>query len=259
MKTKVICLSIHKGGSGKSSISCNLAMALALQGKKVLVIDTDSQMNLSHSFNMYDGEKNFYNAFMDLGPLKNYIQETGYKNIDIVIGDTYLKTIDNKISTMICGDRRVGKLLDGIKSEEIYDFIIIDTNPTIAAFNISILMASDYVLIPVEPNAFGVEGLDIYLTYFDEVKEFNDHVSILGVVLNNVDKRKSLSKVCLKVIEDNFGKDLILKTKIGVDSNVENAQWYHKPLYAYDKGSKALRDYKKLALEVIERTEQDGD
>lgn len=258
MNTKVISLSIHKGGSGKSSISCNLAMALALLGKKVLVIDTDSQMNLSHSFNMYSGEKNFYSAFVNTEPLKDHIQKTEYENIDIIIGDVHLAKIDNRMAGIICSQDRVPKLIEALKAENIYDYILIDTNPTIASFNASILLSSDFVLIPVEPSAFGVEGLDIYLDFFEEVHQFNRNLSILGVVLNNVDKRKSLSKVCLQVIKDNFGEELIFKSIISMDSNVGNAQWYHKPVYAYSKTSKSIKDYESLALELMERINQHG-
>lgn len=258
MNTKVISLAIHKGGSGKSSITCNLAMSLSLLGKKVLVIDTDSQMNLSHSFNMYSCEKNFYSAFVDTEPLKDHIQKTEYKNIDIIIGDVNLARIDNRMAGIICSQDRVPKLIEALKQENIYDYILIDTNPTIASFNASILLSSDFVLIPVEPSAFGVEGLDIYLEFFEEIHQFKRNLSILGVVLNNVDKRKSLSDVCLTVIKDNFGEDLIFDTVISTDSNVGNAQWNHKPVYAYEKRTKVIKDYENLALEVIERINEYG-
>ena len=250
--TKVISVSIHKGGSGKSSICGNLGYALAELGYKILLIDTDSQKNLTRSYGITEpNEKNFYRAFMEKDDIRNHILETEYDNIDIVIGDVGLASIEKKMHSMDYRELRMSEIIAGVVDEGIYDFILIDTSPSLGMLNTSILNATDEILIPVEPTAFGIEGLGVFMEHYKAIKEYNKHLNILGIVLNKIDRRKNLSSDAYQVIEAVFG-DKILKTQIRVDSNIENAQWVNAPLAAEYKGSRAIEDFRSLAKEVIE-------
>lgn len=252
-KPTVISVSIHKGGSGKSTICGNLAYALSLMGHKILAVDTDSQMNLSHSFNCYSSKKNFYKAFIEKDDIRNHIQRTAYKNIDIVVGDVALASVETKMHSMNFRELRALEVIMPLLEEENpeYDFVIFDQSPSLGMLNTSLLHASDEVLIPIEPSSFGVEGLDVFLEHFENVKEYHKDLNILGIVFNKIDRRENISQDALMVVKEVFG-DLVLESKILVDSNIKNAQWAHKPLAVYNKNSRAVNCFDKLAKEVIE-------
>lgn len=249
--TKVISVSIHKGGSGKSSVCGNLGYALASLGYKILLIDTDSQKNLTRSFGITETqEKNFYKAFMEKEDIKNHIIETKYENIDIVVGDVGLASIEKKMHSMDYRELRMSEIMVNVVDEGIYDFILIDTSPSLGMLNTSILNATDEILIPVEPTAFGIEGLGVFMEHYRGIKEYNPYLNILGIVLNKVDLRENLSSDALEVIEKAFGKN-ILDTKILVDSNIKNAQWRNIPLAVKYKNSRAVKNFEDLAKEVV--------
>ena len=253
-KPTIISVSIHKGGSGKSSVCSNLTYALAQKGYKVLAIDTDSQMNLSHSYDLYSNEKNFYKSFVNKEPITNHIIKTKYKNIDFVVGDVALATIEKIMPSMYMGEYRATEILkpvtEEISSEFKYDFVLIDQNPSLGMLNTSLLHATDEILIPIEPSAFGIEGLDVFLEHYRSIKEYHKNLKILGIVFNKVDKRENLSQDTLFVVKNVFG-DHLLNTQILVDSNIKNAQWANMPLAVFDKNSRAVKNFNNLAKEVI--------
>lgn len=251
-KTTVISVSVGKGGSGKSSISSNLAYALANDGYKVLGIDTDGQKNFTRTFGINTiSDKNFYKAFMDKDDIRNHIVKTEYENVDIVPADVALTSIEAKINFINYKELRVSEILEGVLNEGVYDFVIIDTCTSLGMMNVSILNATDEVLIPVEPTSYGIEGLGIFMEYYRDIKEYNKHLNILGIVLNKVDLRENLSSDALEVIKAVFG-DKIMKTQIMVDSNIKNAQWINAPLAATKyKNTRATKNFESLAKEVI--------
>jgi chromosome partitioning protein len=148
----------------------------------------------------------------------------------------------------------MSEIISDTIDEGIYDFILIDTGPSLGMLNISVLNATDEILIPVEPTSFGIEGLGIFMEHYKSIKKYNKYLDILGIVLNKVDLRENLSTDVPKVIEATFG-DKILKTKILIDSNIKNAQWVNMPLAVYakenNKNSRAVKNFESLAKEVI--------
>lgn len=254
-KTNVIAVSIHKGGSGKTSITANLAYALGSLGKTVLLIDTDSQMNLTHSYNLRSNkDKNFYKAFLNRESIVDHIVETEYENIDFVVGSVELAGIESQLGSMQLREFVVREILQEVKDSNVYDFIIIDTNPSLGILNTSVHYGSDKLLIPIEPTAFGVEGLEVFMNHFDTVKKMYSELGILGIVLNKIDGRRVLREPIEDVIKGVFG-DYIMETRIRVDSNIENAQWDNMPLVPYleenKKQSKSVEIFENLAKEVM--------
>lgn len=268
-KNIVISIAMHKGGSGKSSTSANLAFALSSLGYKVLAIDTDPQMNLTRCFNLYpDGQtppekrKNFYNAFINSDDIRNHIIPTGYENLDFVMSDIALSMIESKMVQMPLREFRAKDVLDPLleDGENGYDFILIDQNPSLGLFNTSILHATNEILIPIEPSIWGVEGLQMFLSYVDDIRVHNkklkfQDVNILGVIFNKVDKRENISADARELVEEIFpGK--VLNVYIPTDTNIKNAQWDKVPLMVFNKRSKAVESYEKLAKEVVSLVEK---
>ena len=255
-ETKVIPALSHKGGSGKSSTAGNLAYALAQKGMKCLLVDADSQGNLTQSYNMMpNDEKNFYKAFNNNESLMKHIQPTSYENIDMVVFDEALLLLDIDIIYMDFREERMKKILEEVVADGIYDYIIIDCHPSLNLLNRAILYASDSVIIPLVPSAFGIRGVEYLLKYTEGIKKNHPKFEILGVLFNNVDKRKSLHKYLTeeKKPEELVGCHYLFKTIIPTDTKIEEAQYFCKPvgaLYKYSRGSKA---YSKLGDEVVER------
>lgn len=254
-KTKVISIAIHKGGAGKSSIATNLSYELKDMGKNVLLIDTDSQMNATHSLDLSSNEKNFYKAFVGKESLKKHIINTRYENLDIVVGDIRLAGIEKIMYSMDFKELRMKEILKEVLESNIYDYILIDQNPSLGMLNTSLLHATDYILIPVEPSAFGIEGLDLFLEHYKGIKEYHNDLEILGIVFNKVDKREMLSSDSVLVVKKIFG-DILMDTIIPIDANIKNSQWEHLPLKIYNKNSRAVDAFKNLAIEVVSRVEK---
>lgn len=257
-KTIVICIGTNKGGAGKSTANINLAYSLSDMGYKVLAIDTDPQMNSSQSvFSEEELEensnKNFYYAFRDREDIRNHIIRTKYENLDFVLADVQIARLDTEILQMFKNDTVVLDMLRGAREEGYYDFIFIDQNSSLSLLNKAIISASDEIIIPVEPSIFGVKGIALYLEHFDVVRSQYNHINILGILFNKVDKRENVTKDARFVVEAAFG-DKLFKTYIPVDSNIKNSQWGANPIpvAVFNKSSRAAESFYELAKEVVE-------
>lgn len=256
-KTTILSIGTNKGGAGKTTICGNLGYALRDKGLKVLLIDTDAQMNLSQSF--FDDEdlrrhegKDFYNAFINKGNIEEYIIPTKYENLDFILGAVELARLDTEIVSIFGNDKRVTQILEPLVKKGAYDFILIDQNTSLSLLNKSILGASDEVLIPVEPSYFGVKGIALYLEHFNVVKEEYSQVNILGILFNKIDRRENISSDAWYVVESAFG-DKALKSSIPVDAKIKSAQWDEnpRPVALYDKYTSSVKAFNALAEEVL--------
>jgi chromosome partitioning protein len=267
-KTKVITLSIHKGGTGKSTICVNLSYALSKMGYRVLLIDTDDQKNLSRTMgfeenNSFYGNKNFYscmvNALMDAGgskDLKDYIMPTGYENIDIVISHEHMNRLEKNMPETKEYYWVVRNVLNGVIDMGIYDFIVIDTDKTQGKMNSSILCASDYIMIPLIPSQYGVEGVGGSIRQINELQTVNPNMEILGVVLNIVDRREKVASETDIAVRKALGDDHVFDTWVLKDVNIDNSQAERLPVaVAYPK-TKVVESYSSLAREVIKRVQE---
>jgi chromosome partitioning protein len=251
-ETKVISIANNKGGSGKSSLTSSLSYTFTKLGYKVLVIDADAQMNLTRSFGLdKNPEKNIYDAIMNNESMEKYIISSGYQNLDIVVSDYNMASIEMALFTMIQRESRIKTILKPVVDSGHYDYIFFDTNPTLGILNFNVFNACDEVLVPVELSTFGVDGVEIILNYIDEVKNtVNPDLHITGIVLNKVDERKNITKDIRQIIKSLFG-DLVLKSQIGTDTLVEQSQFAGVPLPMFAPNARATKQYEDLAKEVI--------
>lgn len=252
VETKVITVAINKGGAGKSTVSSNLGYVLAEMGKKILLIDSDSQMNLSRSYGFLESnpDKNFFKAFEGEDDIRNHISKTEYENIDMVLSSIQLASIEKIMNSMSYRERRMETIIKNLIDEGIYDYIIIDTNPSLGMLNTSILHASDEVLIPLEPSQFGIEGLDMFIEHYEQIKRYQPNLNILGILLNKVETNTIIGQDVYEVLNAVY-PELLMETKISKDTTIQRAQWNHTPLLAYVPNSNSRRDFIKLGKEVI--------
>lgn len=248
---KVISVMLHKGGCGKTTTTVNLAYAMAEKGYKVLCIDTDMQMNMSRQYGFIKPEeKNFETVMKDRCTLKEAIVKTAYPNIDFVTGDFGLATMETDLMTMRFREYRVKNAIEAIKQE--YDFIFLDTNPTLGLLNTSILYASDEIILPVMPTDFGMAGLEVFANFYFTAKKEGVQANILGILLNNIDFRKGITEIVFEKLEKLFGQ-LVLNNYISTDANIDNAQIMQQPVLVYQPRTRASKDYRNVAQEIIDK------
>lgn len=250
--TKVITIANNKGGCGKSTVVSNLGYCLSeINNNRILLIDSDMQMNLSYSYGIERKIDNNLNvSLIKEEPLFDYIIKTSYDNIDIVISDFDMATIEMTLFTKTLRESVFKRILGPVVEKGIYDYIIIDTNPTLGMLNFNILNASDYVFVPVEMSAFGILGLEVVTKFIAQVQSINNNLSLGGVLRTKVDKRENITKESDELLKDVFG-DKILNSYISIDTNIKKAQWNSVPLIAFNHNSRAAKQYKELAKEVI--------
>ncbi len=255
MKTKVIAVSNNKGGSGKTTVTGNLAFTLMQNQKKVLLIDADMQINLTRSYDLKkDINNSLYDALIKERPLQHYIINTKYQNIDFIISDHMLSSIDMELFTKKMRETLFQRILRSTIESEEYDYILIDTSPFLGLLNYNILVASDYVLVPVELSAFGIEGLEPLTNFFEEARLINKDLQFLGIVETKVDQRESTTDVTREILRDLFS-DKILKSYIPIDINIKKSQFAAEPLGIFIPYSRAAAAYRELAKEVINLVE----
>ena len=257
-RTVTICFANNKGGSGKSTTCTNVGAALALSGKKVLMLDGDMQLNLSLSFLEEDtvleyaqNEKNLYQAVKEQKDLKDYIIHTPFENIDLLPSSTLMSSIEYELFTKWQREFILKKLLKTTKESGIYDFILIDSPPTLGGWVMNLLCASDYLLIPVEASPWGFFGLANMFEFFQTTRQMVPELSLLGIVITKVDERKNYFKQTKESLESMEDVHLF-RTLIHVDSTIEWAQDSSKPVVTYRKNSRSAREYLALTQEILE-------
>ena len=261
MKTQVICFANNKGGSGKSTTCANVGYALTQLGKKVLLIDGDMQLNLSLSFfseedvlKFAQSEENLYYAIKNQKELKNYIISTPYENLDMIPSSTLMSSIEYELFTKWQREFILKKGITSIKESEEYDYILIDTPPTLGGWVMNILCASDGIVIPVEASPWGLFGLGNMFEFLEEVKQVATDLKVLGIAVTKVDTRKSYFKQTIDSLK-NLEEVPVFETYIRVDSNVEWSQGNNMPIMAYKKGSRSAQEYMLLTEEILKLTE----
>jgi ATPases involved in chromosome partitioning len=259
-KTKVICFANNKGGSGKSTTCANVGCCLAGLGKKVLLIDGDMQLNLSLSYfpeekvlEFARGEKNLYYAVKDQKDLKDYIIPTPYENIDLIPSSTLMSSVEYELFTKWQREFILRKGLRETVDSGKYDYILIDSPPTLGGWVMNVLCASDALVIPVEATPWGLFGLGNMFEFLEVVRPIAPELRMTGLVVTKVDARKNYFKQTLETLKE-LENVHVFDTYIRVDSTVEWSQDNNMPIMAYKKSSRSAKEYGALTEEIEKRT-----
>jgi len=258
-KTKVICFANNKGGSGKSTTCSNIGYAFASMGKRVLLIDGDMQLNLSLSFfsedevlEMAKGEKNLFEAMRRERDLADYIVPTVYENLDLIPSSTLMSGIEVELFTKWQREFVLRKCLERVKASGEYDYILIDSPPTLGGWVMNIMCASDHIIIPVEASPWGLFGLANMFEFTEKVRQIAPTLSLLGIAVTKADARKNYFHQTLETLGE-LENVYLFKNVIRTDSTVEWAQDNSKPVLVYKRTSRSAKEYSELAKEILEQ------
>ena len=258
-QTRVLCFANNKGGSGKTTTCSNIGYALASMGYRVLMVDGDMQLNLSLAFfseeevlAMAQSEKNLYYAVKNQRDLIDYIVHTPYEGLDLIPSSTLMSGIEYELFTKWQRELILQKGLKTIRAQGEYDYVLIDSQPTLGGWVLNILCASDGIMIPVEASPWGLFGLANMFEFLEEVREMTPQLKLLGVAITKVDTRKNYFRQTLDTLHE-MSEVPVFDSYIRVDSTVEWAQDESKPVLAYRRNSRSAQEYLTMTKEVLQR------
>ena len=244
---KIIAIANNKGGVGKSTTTANLGAALALNGKRVLVVDTDPQANLTAALLDIDEkpiEISIYDAITGVAALPII---TVSHNLDLVPADIALAAAEIDLVNRRAREFVIKKLISPVVAK--YDYILIDCAPSLGLITLNVLTMSDSVLIPLTGEALPMRGLAMLDNYIsDVVADLNPTLHVGGVVVTRFNNRK-LNSVVLSAISDRYG-DKVLSTRIRENISLAEAPLTHSSIFDYAPDSNGAQDYKALAVEI---------
>ena len=250
----VISVTNQKGGVGKTTTAVNLGYFLAKDKFKVLLVDFDPQGNATSGLGMEKSDLDGSMTEVVLGQtqLSNVIIETKYKNLYLAPTTPELANAEVEVTK---GKKQFTILKEAINSvREQFDYIIIDSPPSLSLLTVNGMIASDYLLLPVQTEFYALEGVAQLLDSMKLVKKAtNPNLKLLGVLATMYDKRTSLSAEVLEEVKKYF-KDKVFETTIPRNVRVAEAPSHGTPVGSYDKFSKGAKAYKDLAREVEKRT-----
>jgi len=248
---KIIAICNQKGGTGKTTSAINLASYLGLSGKKTLLIDLDPQANATSGLgiNKHNIQKSTYHILLEELEIKDILQPTAISNLFLAPSNLDLTGAEVELVGALGREYRLKRALTKEKAN--FDFMIIDSPPSLGLLTINGLCAADSVIIPVQCEFYALEGLTQLAHTIKLVKEnLNPNLNIEGVLLTMADYRTNLTKEVIQEVRNHF-KDKVYKAVIPRNIRLTEAPSFGKPIAIYDKDSLGAQKYEELSKEIL--------
>jgi chromosome partitioning protein len=245
---RVIAFANQKGGVAKTTTTLNLAVAFKEQGLKVLVVDLDPQGNLtmSQGMNPDEIERSMFDVLVHRLPITEILHPG---EIDVAVSSIDLAGAELALSSMIGRERALEKALVAVK--DAYDYILIDTPPSLGLLTINAFVAANGVIVPVQCEYLSLRGLVQLQNTLEMIREnLNPGVAIQGILPTMFDRRTLHSREAVEILEENFG-ELVFNTRIRKTVRFAEAPVKGQSVLAYDPTSEAANLYRDLAREVL--------
>ena len=252
-----IAVANQKGGVGKTTTTANLASTFARQGLRVLVIDTDPQSNLTTALGVDTAvELSLADALIhrDVELPRYRVKDPAGTEIDIVPGTPGLASVEVELQTKLGRELRLREHL--MRLDDDYDFVLVDTPPSLGVLTLNALVAAQWVIIPTEARFFSLRGLQMLKESIEEVTAVNPSLRVLGIVLNKFDRRLREEKTVADYLHEQWGAE-VFASNIPTNSKILEAASAGVSIFAanvQDRGvRRALDAYEALANEVRDR------
>ena len=262
---KIIAVCNQKGGTGKTTTIINLCAYLAVANRPVLIVDLDPQANATSGLGVdkYKLKKSVYNAIIEESPLDDIVISTEITNLSIVPANLDLTGAEVELVGMLGREHRLKRALAAHKEK--YDFIFIDSPPSLGLLTVNALCAADTVLIPVQCEYYALEGLTQLINTIHLVRDkLNPQLKIEGVVLTMADFRTNLTNQVIAEVKRYFQQDMpanqgmrpkVYDTIIPRNIRLTEAPGFGKPIVLYDRNSAGGQKYQELSHEILQLTQ----
>jgi chromosome partitioning protein len=247
-----IAITNQKGGVGKTTTAINLSAALAMRGRRTLLIDLDPQANSTITYldaSMTHGS--MFDVLADGVEIRDVVMPSPVANLHVAPARLALAKLEGKLVGEIDAHFRLRDRLEVIQKD--YDFVVIDTPPALGLITVNALVAATHLLIPVQSSYFALEGTDDLLETVEKIRSRpNPELKLLGAVITLHDKRTTLSRDVQKAITDAFG-DRVFHTTISKSIRLEESPAHRESIFTFAPQSSGANEYYRLCEEVIER------
>jgi chromosome partitioning protein len=241
-----------KGGSAKSTSCVNLAHALALQGKHILVCDLDPQASASFHFGLQRNEllPSITNVLFEELPIEKVIRKTSISGVNLVTADLGLSSFDISFASTKGREYKLKNILSNVKD---YDFILIDPGPAMGLTALNVVVASDFLVIPTVPHHLNLQGLCTLEESLSLIRQgIGNCAYILGILLTQLDRRSKAALEILQLMRSHY-QDLIFKTEIPMNTKLSEAPSHGKSIFQYDKLASGAKAYQAVAIELLNK------